>query len=80
MKVSKAIELLTKYNKFDDEIVLMYWTKDSFSYEDDLTDVLWHNTCEHFDSYYDASSVSEDIDYIIDMKKDELLLKTGAEQ
>lgn len=40
MKVSEAVELLTKYNKPDDDILFAYWDKEATGQED-LTNEEW---------------------------------------
>lgn len=64
MKVSELINTLLEHNKPDDEIIVLWWEKRNFDYEEYdelvLTDEAWRKVSEEFDTWDNAGeSVGE---------------------
>jgi hypothetical protein len=65
MKVSKAIEQLKEYNS-DDEIVIMYWTRDlfeDFEFDEDnpISKELWDECVEAVENSKDLDDPSSEV-------------------
>ena len=58
MKVSQLIKVLQEQNKPDDEILVVWWEKHNFDYNEDdelkLTDEAWAKISDEFDSWGNA--------------------------
>ncbi len=54
MKVSELIERIQRIAQPDDDICVLYWTKDSFGLETDEQIETWKKTVEQFDDWDDA--------------------------
>lgn len=58
MKVSELINTLLENNKPDDEIIVLWWEKRNFDYEEYdelvLTDEAWRKVSEEFDTWDNA--------------------------
>lgn len=58
MKVSQLINTLLENNKPDDEIIVLWWEKRNFDYNDDdelvLTDEAWRKVSDEFDTWDNA--------------------------
>lgn len=62
MKVQEVIEMLTKYYKPTDELLICWWDKDGYP-EHDLTDEQWVEVMQELDKTDDAL---QDITWLID--------------
>lgn len=55
MKVSELIKILQEHNKPDDEILVLWWEKETFDYAEDdelkLTDEAWLKISKDFDTW-----------------------------
>lgn len=55
MKVSELINTLQKGYKPDDEIMVLWWDKQTFDYDEDdemyLTNEAWTEICDEFDGW-----------------------------
>jgi hypothetical protein len=64
MKVSELIKVLQENNKPDDEILVIWWEKNSFDFPEDyelkLTDKGWMKISKEFDEWDEAGSSISD--------------------
>jgi len=63
MKVQEAIEMLTKYYKPTDEILICWWDRDGYP-EHELTDEQWTEVVKELDSNDNAL---QDVTWLIDL-------------
>jgi hypothetical protein len=58
MKVSQLIKVLQENNKPDDEIIVLWWEKQNFDFDEgdilELTDEAWLKISNEFDSWDNA--------------------------
>lgn len=58
MKVSQLINTLLENNKPDDEIIVLWWEKRNFDYDENdelvLTDEAWRKVSDEFDTWDNA--------------------------
>lgn len=58
MKVSQLIKVLQENNKPDDEIIVLWWEKQNFDFDEgdilELTDEAWLKISKEFDSWDNA--------------------------
>lgn len=68
MKVSELISLLQKDNQPDDEIIVLWWGKRDFDYDEEdemvLTDSAWAEIAKEFDEWDNADA--QVVDWIND--------------
>ncbi len=82
MKVSKLIQVLQETTKPDDEILVLWWEKHNFDYNDDdelvLTDEAWLKISQEFNEWDEAGeSVGE---WIADAVSEHAELNSEATQ
>jgi hypothetical protein len=76
MKVSKAIEMLSRYSP-EQEVCILWWDKPQFENYDglELTDAGWEKICKEFDEWENAGN---DVNqWIMDAGLDYAELKEG---
>ena len=71
MKVQEAIEMLQKFHKPNEDIVVTWFSKDEFR-DGKLTDEMWEDVCNRADHKIDSCGLADDIEYIIQWVNGEL--------
>ena len=78
MKVSKAIQILQEFSNHDEEVVIVWWDRNCFSYgsTDELPTVeQWKEAVERFDDrdgfseYVSSQCHDEVMEYVHDVKE-----------
>lgn len=64
MKVSTAIEMLTKFYDKDDELLMCWWDKDTYP-EHNLTEEEWREVLAELDDYDGLEEVMFAIDEVV---------------
>lgn len=59
MKVKQLFEMLTNCFDAEDEIAIIFYSKDEFEDEQEISSEIWHQVVKDFDASSDSASIDQ---------------------